>query len=122
VKQRVSHKKHLMPVIPVVVITILVVWILWWAAGREMEAPKAWKHATATAAAVLGVLASARQGRKSHQRAKKSEDALEDTSSPAASIHSLDAVHFRSVGTMWFVVAAGAALAFVAETIDFFID
>jgi hypothetical protein len=106
------------------VVGAVILLILILTAGRQLEPSKAWKHSLTTAAAILAAVGSALQAVKARQKAThhEAESRKPTVSGELKAIHLFDAQHFHSVGTMWYVVAAGAAATIAGEIIDFFTD
>jgi hypothetical protein len=110
-----------------VIVTVVILAVLTCTAGigRRMELRKIIKHVLATLAALLAVIGSLLQAVKAREKARHHEAASGDGTQPASewkTFHDFEAQHFRSVGTIWYVVAASALVAAMAEGVDFFID
>ena len=94
------------------------------AAGMEEGITwKVFQHASAVFGALLALFGSILQAIKAHDKAKHHEKRKsEEVDSSLRKDHDFDFQHFRSVRTLWCVVALGTFFAAIGEAVDIFID
>src|SRR4051794_40962969 len=104
---------------PAALVALILGAIAW---HRGMEGLTVAKHSLTTIAACLAVVASSMQAFKAREKARHHEVAEQRESDlKLREMHHADNEHFKAVGSLWFVVAAGAFLSVIGEGVDFFI-
>jgi hypothetical protein len=132
--ERISTEKWLRTWMGIFAGGILVIFVIIYPLiGHALSAWKLAKHVLTTTAASLAVLGSIFQARRANEKSQHASRLAPDRApGPEADpptviqrieqIHRDDALHFRSVGTLWYIVFAGAIASVAGEIIDLFTD